>query len=110
VVVPESTPNLTDLSSEISIGKGLYEQIESFIENNDNKNVFIILDENFEVGGVFHLNIINYDNFINYGEIVLSSYRLGKLCDVLYDTFGETNNSPLTNLNNGEYLLLLTTV
>jgi hypothetical protein len=41
VVVPESTPNLTDLSSEISIGKGLYEQIESF-ENNDNKNVFII--------------------------------------------------------------------
>jgi hypothetical protein len=78
VVVPESTPNLTDLSSEISIGKGLYEQIESFIENNDNKNVFIILDENFEVGGVFHLNIIN-DNFINYGEIVLSSYRLGKI-------------------------------
>jgi hypothetical protein len=57
VVVPESTPNLTDLSSEISIGKGLYEQIV-FIENNDNKNVFIILDENFEVGGVFHLNII----------------------------------------------------
>jgi hypothetical protein len=53
---------------------------------------------------------LNYDNFINYGEIVLSSYRLGKLCDVLYDTFGETNNSPLTNLNNGEYLLLLTTV
>jgi hypothetical protein len=53
------------------------------LENNDNKNVFIILDENFEVGGVFHL--INYDNFINYGEIVLSSYRLGKLCDVLYD-------------------------
>jgi hypothetical protein len=35
---------------------------------------------------------------------------LVKLCDVLYDTFGETNNSPLTNLNNGEYLLLLTTV
>jgi hypothetical protein len=64
--------------------------------------VFIILDENFEVGGVFHLNIINYDN-INYGEIVLSSYRLGKLCDVLYDTFGETNNSPLTNLNEYYY-------
>jgi hypothetical protein len=42
--------------------------------------VFIILDENFEVGGVFHLNIINYDNFINYGEIVLSSYRLGMWC------------------------------
>jgi hypothetical protein len=84
VVVPESTPNLTDLSSEISIGKGYINRV--FIENNDNKNVFIILDENFEVGGVFHLNIINYDNFINYGEIVLSSYRLGKLCDVLYDT------------------------
>jgi hypothetical protein len=31
VVVPESTPNLTDLSSEISIGKGLYEQIESLL-------------------------------------------------------------------------------
>jgi hypothetical protein len=30
VVVPEST-NLTDLSSEISIGKGLYEQIESLL-------------------------------------------------------------------------------
>jgi hypothetical protein len=57
VVVPESTPNLTDLSSEISIGKGLYEQIESLLRII--KNVFIILDENFEVGGVFHLNIIN---------------------------------------------------
>lgn len=95
-------PDLED--EEIVIGKGLYEQISKFGNNNGYEYVFVISEEDLTVKDVEQIDVIDYDDYVAFAVIEFSRGKGDKLVSCFKDIYGETATeslypSPKTNSN-----------
>lgn len=81
VVVP-------DLEDEgIVIGKGLYEQISKFGNNNGYEYVFVISEEDLTVKDVEQIDVIDYDDYVAFALIEFSRGKGDKLVRCFEDIY-----------------------
>jgi len=85
VVVPEEL----DLE-RVTLGKGLYEQIEAFSRKNlhNSDNIIFISSEYCDTAMVDSYNILDSDDYVNYGEVNISEDWC-TLTDVLDDVVSD---------------------
>lgn len=99
VVVPDLD------GEEIVIGKGLYEQISKFGNNNGYDYIFVISEEwDLTVRDVKQIDVIDYDDYVEFALIEFSSGKGDKLVSCFEDIYVVKGTellypSPKTNSN-----------
>jgi hypothetical protein len=89
VVVP-------DLEDEgVIIGKGLYEQISKFGNNNGYEYVFVISEEDLTVKDIEQIDVIDYDDYVSFAEIEFGRGNGDKLVSCFEDIYGVTAKDSL---------------
>lgn len=93
-------PDLED--EEIVIGKGLYEQISKFGNNNGYEYVFVISEEDLTVKDVEQIDVIDYDDYVAFALIEFRRGNGIKLVSCFEDIYVVTDTdslypSPKTN-------------
>ena len=71
VVVPELCESWCE--DGVIVGKGLYEQLTAWQDNNDSSDILFIVDEHLSVGEIYDINVVNYTNYIEYGIVKFTS-------------------------------------
>lgn len=107
IVVPDLTNN------DIIIGKGLFEQINEFINYKDDENILIVTNfknETIFVDMVDDMYVDDGNDYVNYGVLSVSGSE-DKISDVLKLTYGykkkTMKESDMTSIkNNYQYLLI----
>ena len=79
-------PDLED--EEIVIGKGLYEQISKFGNNNGYEYVFVISEEDLTVKDVEQIDVIDYDDYVAFALIEFKRGNGDKLVSCFEDIYG----------------------
>lgn len=79
-------PDLED--EEIVIGKGLYEQISKFGNNNGYEYVFVISEEDLTVKDVEQIDVIDYDDYVAFAVIEFIRGNGNKLVTCFEDIYG----------------------
>lgn len=87
VIVPDLTDYWSDKEEEISIGKGLHEQIEAFQRVNPNNSDILIVTtvtENWNsVQPFYDIDVADTDDYINYSTLILDTDPdTGSACDL----------------------------
>lgn len=86
-------PDLED--EEIVIGKGLYEQISKFGNNNGYEYVFVISEEDLSVRDVEQIDVIDYDDYVAFAVIEFTRGNGDKLVSCFEDIYGVTATDSL---------------
>lgn len=107
VIIPDLSNKDDD---DIIIGKGLYEQIEEFGCQKGLDYVFVIAKENMSVKEVYSMDIINSENYIEYGviEFTYESNNIDEfLGDILLEIYGcKDTNTTISPVNSNWYCLI----
>lgn len=86
-------PDLED--EEIVIGKGLYEQISKFGNNNGYEYVFVISEEDLTFKKLNQIEIIDYDDYIAHAVVEFCRGDGEKLVSCFEDIYGVTDTDSL---------------
>jgi hypothetical protein len=86
-------PDLED--EEIVIGKGLYEQISKFGNNNGYEYVFVISEEDLTVKDIEQIDVIDYDDYVAFALIEFSRGKGDKLVSCFEDIYSVTATDSL---------------
>ena len=101
VVVPDLD------GEEIVIGKGLYEQISKFGNNNGYEYVFVISEEELTVRDVEQIDVIDYDDYVAFALIEFSRGKGDKLVRCFEDIYGVTTTKSLYPSSKTNYYQLI---
>ena len=106
VVVPEFCESWSE--DGVIVGKGLYEQLDSWEYNNDPDNVFFIIDENLLVGEILDMSIEDSSNYIDYGLVEIVHGR-DVLSDILEDVGLplKPKSAKISSNSESEYYILI---
>ena len=100
-------PDLTNFEDENLVGKGLYGQVEAFIETD--KPIYVVFNTEDgwdpEIGEVADMEIADYDDYFEFGNIYLEPLS-ERLSTVMDETFGEKDIESTGGKRRSKYLLL----
>lgn len=100
-------PDLED--EDVVIGKGLYEQISKFGNNNGYEYVFVISEEDLTVKDIEQIDVIDYDDYVAFALIEFSRGKGDKLVRCFEDIYGVTDTDslyPSSKTNSNYYQLI----
>jgi hypothetical protein len=86
-------PDLED--EEVVIGKGLYEQISKFGNNNGYEYVFVISEEDLTVKDIEQIDVIDYDDYVAFAVIEFGRGKGDKLVSCFEDIYVVTATDSL---------------
>lgn len=107
VVVPYINSN-----SEVVIGKGLFDQMEVFEEQNGTEFVCVISDPNtLKIKCVEDIQVINRTNYINYAIIYFEDHN-GEDLELIFEDVGysykpKSEMVSLSSVSNSSYYVLI---
>ncbi len=117
VVLPELSDGEEDKDKEtVGLGKGLFEQINTFKRTNTNKSDLLIINyvnlhtKEVEYGDIEDMDCADQDDYINYGVIIFDTSYDGDvltLTDTLENRLGfKTAYSTKGNKSRNRYLII----
>lgn len=71
IIVPDLT---TFEEGAVMVGKGLYQQVDSFSRKNDISQIFVVCDFDLTLSSIEEYDIQDDDDYINYGFLGLGDY------------------------------------
>jgi hypothetical protein len=110
VVVPELCESWFE--DGVIVGKGLYEQLIAWEDNNDSTNVLFIVDfvlNHLSVSKIYDVDIVNHTNYIEYGLVEFTS-QSEHFIDVLGDLglpFKPKTSNQVSSTCDSDYYLLI---
>jgi hypothetical protein len=87
VVIPEFPSSVVDLEYEIKLGRGLFEQINVWLNKKSKKSLIIISNNGVIVSGFKNLLCTNNKDYINYGVLTLENENRQNFYHVCRNTF-----------------------
>jgi hypothetical protein len=103
VIVPDLSLQIDETICDI--GKGLFEQIEYFTDFQAFANIMIISDNELNIRRFENLEVMDDDDYINYGTLYLSNEFM-KLKEACYSVFTSKKNDLVLSEVNYKYLLI----